>query len=145
MKRAMIAAGAFATVLVLLVLAARHRAREKDAHPAAATSLAVTSSPAATPSTAASEAHPGFLYGRVTTVDGATYEGRLRLGGDQEAFWGDYFNGYKPVNPWAAQVPPERLPKRRVSYKIFGIKIAERERPMSLQRPFMARLGDIAR
>jgi hypothetical protein len=94
------------------------------------------------PATAADQ---GFLYGRVTTVDGATYEGRLRLGGDQEAFWGDYFNGYKPVNPWAAQVPPERLPKVRRAIKIFGIKIIERERPMNLQRPFLARLGDIAR
>jgi len=68
------------------------------------------------------ETHPeaennqGFLYGRVATVFGATYEGRLRWGGDEEAFWGDYFNGFKDKNPWADD----------------------------LRRPFMARFGDIA-
>src|SRR5262245_56803556 len=37
----------------------------------------------------------GFLYGRVTTVAGAVYLGRLRFGGGEEAFWTDYFNGSK--------------------------------------------------
>ncbi len=115
MKRAAIAGGAFAIVLVLLVLAAGRRSVERDVDPAAAaTSLAITPStpPAAETLPAAEEAHQGFLYGRITTVDGATYEGRLRWGsdGNQEAFWGDYFNGAKPENPWVAQVPPERLP-----------------------------------
>ena len=36
--------------------------------------------------TTAEEAHQSFLYGRITTVDGVTYEGRLRWGGDEEAF-----------------------------------------------------------
>jgi len=148
MTRATIAGGAFATVLVLLALAAGYRALEQDVHPAAATSPAIP--PSTTPP--AAETHPaagtpqGFLYGRITTVDGATYEGRLRWGkGDQEAFWGDYFNGFKVKNPWAAQVPPERLPKERRRIEIFGIVIADRERPIDLGRPFMARFGDIAR
>ena len=148
MTRATIAGGAFATVLVLLALAAGYRALEQDVHPAAATSPAIP--PSTTPP--AAETHPaagtpqGFLYGRITTVDGATYEGRLRWGkGDQEAFWGDYFNGFKVKNPWAAQVPPERLPKERRRIEIFSIVIADRERPIDLGRPFMARFGDIAR
>jgi hypothetical protein len=124
-------------VLVLLALAAGHRARERDVEPAAAPS------PPITPSTAV--AQPGFLYGRITAVDGATYEGRLRWGGDQEAFWGDYFNGSKDGNPWSAHVPPERLPKERRPIEIFGIEIARRERPVDLGRPFVARFGDIAR
>ena len=141
MKRATIAGGAFATVLVLLALAAGYRALERDAGPAAATSPAVTPPAAA----AAEEAHQSFLYGRITTVDGVTYEGRLRWGGDEEAFWGDYFNGAKNENPWVAHVPPERLPKERRPIEIFGVEIADREHPIDLGRLFMARFGDIAR
>ncbi len=66
MTKATIAGGAVATVLVLLALAVCYRALEQDVDPAAATS------PANTPSTAAAEAHPSFLYGRVTTHGGAT-------------------------------------------------------------------------
>ena len=145
MTRATIAGGAFATVLVLLALAAGYRALEQDVDPAAATSPAITPSTAPRRRPPAAEAHQGFLYGRITTVDGATYEGRLRWGGDQEAFWGDYFNGSKDENPWAAHVPPERLPKERRPIEIFGFEIAERERPIDLGRLFMARFGDIAR
>src|SRR5689334_5075711 len=118
MTRAKIAGGALlATVLILLAFAAGRRVLKQDADPAAATS------PAIKPSTtqAAAKTHPaaktpqGFLYGRITTVDGASYEGRLRWGKDsqQEAFWGDYFNGSMHENPWLAHVPPERLPKER--------------------------------
>lgn len=141
MTRARIASGAFAIVLVLLALAAVYRARKQDVHPAAATPPAIP--PPAAPM---AETHPGFLYGRITTIDGATYEGRLRWGGNQEAFWGDYFNGFKSKNPWSTQVPPERLPReRRPIVKIFGVEMLYRERPIDLGRPFMARFGDIAR
>lgn len=146
MKRATIARGAFATVLVLLALAAGYRALEKDVDPAAATSPPITAStPPAAETHPAAATHQGFLYGRITTVLGATYEGRLRWGGDQEAFWGDYFNGEKDENPWVAQVPPERLPKERRPIEILGFEIAKRERPMNVARLFMARFGDIAR
>jgi len=93
---------------------------------------------------AASEAHQGFLDGRITTDDGTTYEGRLRWGGDEEAFWGDYFNGFKDENPWVAHVPPEQL-KERSPIEIFGVEIAHWESQIDLGRPFMARFGDIAR
>src|SRR3954452_2515239 len=142
MKRAKIAGGAFAIVLVLVAAAAVYRARERDVHPTAAKSPAVP--PATAPAVA--ETHPDFLYGRITTVDGATYEGRLRWGGDQEAFWGDYFNGFKGKKPWSTSVPPERLPKeRRPIFKVLGVEMFQRERPIDLGRPFMARFGDIAR
>jgi hypothetical protein len=85
------------------------------------------------------EVHPGFIYGRVA-VDGATYEGRLRWGKVEEAFWGDYFDGTKRENPWAAYAPDEHSP-----IEIFGFKIGGRERPRDLGRPFMTRFGDIAR
>ena len=146
MTRATIVGGALATVLVLLAVAAGYRAINQDAQPAAAASPAIppSTTPAAGESHPAAETHQGFLYGRITTVDGATYEGRLRFGGDEEAFWGDTFNGTKHGNPWLAQVPPERLPKERRPIEIFGIKIGDSESPI-VGRQLMARFGEIAR
>jgi hypothetical protein len=131
MKRAIIAGGAFAIVLGLA--SAGYLAFKQNVAPATPTSTAVA------------EAHPSFLYGRITLDGGATYEGRLRWGRDQEAFWGDYFNGFKNQNPWAAHVPPERLRKEPHPIKIFGIEIARPEGQIDLTRPFMARFGDITR
>jgi len=130
-----------ATVLVLLaVVVVGYRALEQDADPTVATSPAITSS---TPPSA--EVHPGLLYGRITTLDGDIYEGRLRWGRDQEAFWGDYFNGSKEENLWVAHVPRELLPKERRPIEILGIKIASRESRIEPDRQFMARFGEIAR
>jgi hypothetical protein len=150
MTRAKIAGGAFATVLVLLAVAAGFRVFNQNVHPAAATSPAITSStkrPSTTPAETqpAAEVHQGFLYGRITTADGPTYEGRLRWGRDQEAFWGDYFNGAKDENTWVAHVPPEMLPKERRPIEILGVKIASRESQIDVDRQFMARFGEIAR
>jgi hypothetical protein len=140
MKRATMSGGAFVTVLVLLVLAEHLRALEQDVDAWAATS------PATTPSTApTAEVNQGFLYGRVTSDDGATYEGRLRFGGDEEAFWGNYFNGFKDENPWATHAPLERLTQKRRPIGIFGFEISLGERQRDLGRPLMARFGDIAR
>lgn len=137
MKRATIVGGAFAIVLGLAI--AGYLALKRNVAPATPTSTA------STPSTAVAEAHPSFLYGRITLTDGATYEGRLRFGQHQEAFWGDYFNGFKQQNPWATHVPPERLRKEPHPIKIFGITIAKLEEQIDLVRPFMARFGDITR
>jgi hypothetical protein len=133
MIRALITGGAFASVLALLAPGGGH-------------DRASATAPVSPPSTAAPAlAHLGFLYGRVTTIGGTTYEGRLRWGGDQEAFWGDYFNGSKVKNHWAAQAPIERLPKQRRRIEIFGFEISNREETVDLRRLFMARFGDIAR
>ncbi len=147
MKRATLAGGAFATVLVLLSLAVGQRALRQDVRPAAATSSAITppTTPAPAKTPPAAESHQGFLYGRITTVDGANFEGRLRWGGAEEAFWDDYFHGSKDENPWLAHVPPERLPRERHAIEIFGFELVNRERPIELGRPFMARFGEIAR
>jgi hypothetical protein len=141
MKRGRLAGGAFATVLLLLGIVAGYRALKQDVNPPTAMPPAAI---APTPATA-DEAHPSFLYGLITTVDGLTYEGRLRWGGGEEAFWGDYFNGAKKENAWAAHVPRERLPKERHPIEVLGLEIADRERPIDLNRLFMARFGDIAR
>lgn len=143
MTRARIAGGTAAlllfALLVALGLVAARLLRNLDVDADVATAPATPRSPATS-----AEAHQGFLYGRVTTRSGAAYEGRLRFGGDEEAFWGDYFNGFKKENPWAADVPPERLTESR-PLTVLGVEIARRERRLDLGRPFMARFGDIRR
>ncbi len=141
MTRATIVGGAFAIVIVLVLLAVaiRHQVLDQDVDFGAATWPAIIPS-----SEAALEAHQGFLYGRITTDGGVTYEGRLRFGGDEEAFWGHYFNGFKDENPWVVHVSPERLKERR-PLEILGVVLAQWEHQINLGRPFMARFGDIAR
>jgi hypothetical protein len=139
-KKGTIARAAFGAVLILVLLAIAIGYSAFEANFGTD-----TSTPAAIgPASAVDEAHPSFLYGRVAVAAGVTYEGRLRWGRGrgQEAFWGDYFNGVKSENPWAAHVPPERLGKDPV--KIFGIEVGGGSR-LDLTRPFMARFGDIAR
>lgn len=145
MTRAAIAGVAFAAAaLLLLALVGGYRLLERYLGPAAATSPAIApaAAPAAVESHPAPESHEGFLYGRITTLDGALYEGRLRWGGDEEAFWGDYFNGSERHNAWLDHVPPERLPKGRRPRYVLGIKIGDRG---EIGRLFMVRFGEIAR
>ena len=101
--------------------------------------------PTMTPAEAAAQAHPSYLYGRVTTNGGETYEGRLRWGRDQEAFWGDYFNGFKDKNPWAIHVPPQQPGEERPPIEFLGIEFGKGKAPLKTGRPFMSRFGDIAR
>jgi len=137
MTKALLAAGVIAIVLVILVaLIASQRALKQP--------LAPAEEPATASSPAASAANQGIIFGRVTTDDGAIYEGRLRFGGNQEAFWGDYFNGLKDKNPWAASAPSEQLTEPH-PLEIFGVEVFRSERQVDLTRPFMARFGDIAR
>jgi hypothetical protein len=126
-------------VLAVILIITGHRLPGLDFEPATASMPATNHS-----SVEAAEAHEGFIYGRVTTEDGATYEGRLRWGGDEEAFWSDYFNGVRDNNPWADHVSSEQLTERR-PIEVFGVKIGEREHQIDLERPVMVRFGDIAR
>ena len=41
----------------------------------------------------------GYIYGKVHTIDGKTYEGQLRWG-KEETFWDDIFNSSKEDNDW---------------------------------------------
>ncbi len=123
-------------LLVFLALAAGQRASEHSLDAWAAVPREVA--PAGSP-------HVGLIHGRVTTEDGAVYEGRLRWGGDEEALWGHDFNGRKDENPWASYVSPERLPKERISIGAFGFELVGWDVAMTLDRPFMTRFGDIAR
>jgi hypothetical protein len=136
-----ISGGAIVTVLVVLVLAGNHRAGGQDVHDADA---GAATSPATASAAPTEEASQGFLYGRVTGDDGATYEGRLRFGGGEEAFWGNYFNGFKDENPWASHAPLDP-PEARRPIRIFGFEMSFGERESDLGRPLMVRFGDIAR
>ena len=135
-----IARGGVVIALVLVVaLVVRYPFMQQKVESDA--SLAVAPS-AATGETPGTDGHAGFIYGRITTIDGDRYEGRLRWGGDQEAFWGDYFNGAKAENPWAAYAAE---PEDSSPIEIFGVRIGGRDRGTNLRRLFMARFGDIAR
>jgi hypothetical protein len=140
MLKASIIVAAIVGALVALVLAfvpgyVAERSRTAAATPAAAIApLAPTVVPAP-------HAHSGFLYGRIT-LDEMKYEGRLRWGGDQEAFWSDFFDGAKSENRWAAHWPQK--PSNDDKIEIFGFKLGGR-RSNELQRRFLARFGDIAR
>jgi hypothetical protein len=146
MSRAKIAVGAFAALLALLGLAAGYRVfqrfSQRDAGPAAPPE---GPPPASSKIPPAAAAYQGFLYGRVTTVEGGTYEGRLRWGSDQEAFWDDYFNGPKHGNAWLAQVPSGQHPVERHTFSILGFQILQRKAPAKLDRIFMVPFGEIAR
>ena len=123
------------SVMLAVVTTVGCQALGRDIEPAATT---VASGSALT------DIHPAYLYGRTTTDSGDSYEGRLRWGRDQEAFWGDYFNGTKDGNPWVRYLPQDLLPLERRPIEIFGFKIPDRTEN-DVRRPFMARFGDIAR
>ena len=143
MTRATMVGLAFAVMVVGVAMWVGHwyfvQGVERVEGPAAVGGPAVGGAPAG-----AGEGQEGFLSGRVTTDAGATFEGRLRWGGDQEAFWGDYFNGVEQENPWVARAPEGELPTEDRPVEILGIEVLQREGAVDVGRLFMARFGDIA-
>ncbi|MEO8275028.1 MAG: hypothetical protein ABI639_02355 [Thermoanaerobaculia bacterium] len=121
----------------------RHEVREESRDGVAPAPLV------ATPKASSPGEHPvessGILFGRITTVDGGRYEGRLRWAGDDEAYWSHTFNGKKAENRWAAEVPAGRLPRVSTPIRIFGVQIAHREHLLDMDRLFFVHFGDIAR
>jgi hypothetical protein len=94
-----------------------------------------------TPPTPAQQANPqGFIYGRVTTETGSTFEGRLRWG-NHEAFWNDFFNSIKKDRQIPSEVKNKFRKKEKI--KIFGITVAVRYEDIASSRLFKARFGDI--
>ena len=136
MARGTVVGGIITATLVLVGFVVLRRADERQSEAAASTAPAEAA--------ARADTRGDHLYGQVTMEDGVIHEGRLRFGGDEEAFWDHYFNGVKADNRWAALVPPERL-KERTPIEILGVDIAGWPRKIALGRPFMARFGDIAR
>ena len=83
----------------------------------------------------------GFLYGQVETRSGNSYKGRLRWG-DEEAFWGDFFNPSKDERPWMDEAPRD-FRRRREAIEIFGIEIGSRWGDNDGGRQFIAPFGAI--
>ena len=54
----------------------------------------------------------GYIYGRIQTRTGESYEGPLRWG-DEEAFWDDIFNATKVENENLALIDPQVLERIR--------------------------------
>ena len=131
-----------AVAAVLLFAAVAYLARgERAARRAAAPrEPRVTVPPPAAPTQPPPQRHDGFLYGRITAVDGTVYEGRLRWGAKQEAFWDDHFHGAKGDNPWLAFVPPERRPEVPRRLRLFGAEFGKAD---PTWRPLMVRFGDL--
>jgi hypothetical protein len=153
-SKAIFIGAAIGAVFLLLVVAAGYRVLNPEVQTDAAQPPAEPTSESPAPArtrAVAAETHPaaakekGFIYGWVNTVTGATYEGRLRFGGSQEAFWSDYFNGVKHESPWLAQVPQEQVPRVRSSIGIFGWKIGSSEHQLEVTRQLVTPFGEIAR
>ncbi|MEM7582985.1 MAG: hypothetical protein AAF560_06370 [Acidobacteriota bacterium] len=85
----------------------------------------------------------GFIYGKITTRSGSTFEGRMRWG-KEEAFWGDHFNSVKEDRPFMHKAP-RRERRERETIKVFGITIGTKWESMSSDRSLIARFGDIQR
>ena len=97
-----------------------------------AAALAVCAGPAAAD-------NQGFIYGRITTESGSTYEGRMRWG-KEEAFWDHHFDSTKEERPYVDKAPERR---GREPIKIFGITIGMRWDDVSDGRSLIARFGDV--
>lgn len=146
MTKAAIARWTLSLAVLAIAGAAGVRVLHEHFHPAPTSPASPSTTPLAeTVALSGPEATQGFLYGRVTAVDGAVFEGRLRWGGREEAFWDDTFNGAKHENRWLAQLTAEQRPKERRPIKVFGVEIVQRERPSEVDRPFMRRFGEMAR
>ncbi len=84
----------------------------------------------------------GFIYGEVTLVNGKSFRGILRWGGE-EAFWDDIFNSSKRSLPYEEYIPEERLMNKKVT-KILGITLKTSWEKSKFTRQFVIRFGDIA-
>jgi hypothetical protein len=94
---------------------------------------------------AAAAGGEGFLYGKITTRDGKSYQGRLRWD-DEEAFWGDFFNSSKEENRWVDEAPDRERRRGRRTVELFGFELASiDEWHDGDTRQFVSRFGDIAR
>ncbi len=89
-------------------------------------------------------ASEGFIYGKVETKSGQTYEGRLRWDGE-ESSWGDHFNGSKHDLKYMEEIPDAKR-RTRKPIKIFGYTLAVTwEDHHAGGRQFVTRFGDIRR
>lgn len=94
-------------------------------------------------------AHParssdvGYIYGRVETVDGDTYQGQLRWG-KEESFWDDIFNATKVANENLDHVDGRTLDRvRRRNRSDWEFFFGKRDE--SFNHVLAVRFGDMKR
>ncbi|WP_157558341.1 hypothetical protein [Microscilla marina] len=84
----------------------------------------------------------GFIYGKLTTVDGKTYTGQIRWG-KEEAYWSDMFNSSKTHNDNLDHLSRSEMKalKRQSRRRDYGfIKVGNY---YSFEHTFACRFGDI--
>jgi hypothetical protein len=85
----------------------------------------------------------GYIYGRVVTEDGETFQGPLRWG-DEEAFWHDMFNATKAENEHLRYVDDEVVDRlRRERHGFLEALFADSDE--ELGHIFAIRFGDLKR
>lgn len=89
----------------------------------------------------------GFIYGKLTTIDGETYTGQIRWG-KEEAYWGDIFNGTKEENENYRYLSREERndlrDDRRSNNRWSGINISW-SNDYEVTHVFQARFGDLSK
>lgn len=87
----------------------------------------------------------GFIYGKITTIDGETYQGQIRWG-KEEAYWTDLFNGTKEDNEnYRYLSRSERDDLRDRGRRNWNWNWSSRSsRDYEVTHEFQARFGDIA-
>ena len=86
-----------------------------------------------------------FIYGKLTTIDGETYQGQIRWG-KEEAYWTDLFNGTKEENDnyrYLSREDRDKLRRnyRRKSWSWNGVRVSSGS--YQVKHEFQCRFGDI--
>jgi hypothetical protein len=100
---------------------------------------ALTAGLAVAPVTYASDT--GYIYGRVVTKDGETFQGQIRWG-DEEAFWHDIFNATKARNEHLADIDREVVDRLRRNRKDFWERFFTADHD-DLRHVFAIQFGDV--
>lgn len=91
----------------------------------------------------------GFIYGKLTTIDGDTYTGQIRWG-KEEAYWSDIFNGTKEENDnyrYLSREERDQLRDDRGSrngWRWSGIRVNWNS-DYETTHEFQARFGDLSK
>ena len=89
--------------------------------------------------TATLSAEEGFMYGKVTSVDGSVYVGLIRWG-EEEVFWNDVFNSVKTGSKSYSDQYNRKTNNQEVNWNIFEIWEDEYQQKT---HQFKCRFGDI--
>ncbi len=96
------------------------------------------------------KAQEGFIYGKVTTIDGDSYTGQIRWG-KEEAYWTDLFNGTKDGNDNYRYLTREDREELRDKYRDRNrwnnvwVNWGSSRNEYETTHEFQARFGDISK